>query len=214
MKDKWPSGAHAMRMIILTEAYNKLPDANFDMKAAKSAAFAIIAAYEYVNRCVIWDLIQRMEYIENKKELDAQYQGGQYKPKKPDHLAHWMASAAFSEDQDGSYAKQGEEWHILPAKAELTVTGPDEHGMNNIRLNFLKVPVANPANLTAKGERMYQHVKQSYQGDPRAAEIASRTVLSRSLNIPGLVRNPAVAELDSVKPLADYYQRPVRQRSR
>jgi hypothetical protein len=47
----------------------------------------------------------------------------------------------------------------------------------------------NPAGLTAKGERMYEHVKAGYAGDPRADEIASRTVLARAKATPGL-RNP------------------------
>ena len=44
----------------------------------------------------------------------------------------------------------------------------------------------NPAGLTAKGERMYEHIKEGYGGDPRAAEIASRTVLARSRTTRGL----------------------------
>jgi len=51
---------------------------------------------------------------------------------------------------------------------------------------------SNPAGLTAKGERMYRQVKRGYEerGEPRAAEIASRTVLSRVGSIPGLRSNP------------------------
>lgn len=49
---------------------------------------------------------------------------------------------------------------------------------------------SNPARLTAKGERMYEHVKQGYGADPRAEEIAARTVLSRAKQIPGLTSNP------------------------
>jgi hypothetical protein len=48
---------------------------------------------------------------------------------------------------------------------------------------------SNPAGLTAKGERMYEHIKEGYGRDPRAAEIASRTVLDRASKIPGLKRN-------------------------
>lgn len=48
----------------------------------------------------------------------------------------------------------------------------------------------NPAGLTKKGERMYQHVKRSYRGDPRAKEIAARTVMSRAQVSPGLRRKP------------------------
>ena len=48
----------------------------------------------------------------------------------------------------------------------------------------------NPAGLTAKGERMYEHIKRGYEerGEPRAAEIASRTVLSTARRTPGLKR--------------------------
>jgi hypothetical protein len=51
---------------------------------------------------------------------------------------------------------------------------------------------SNPAGLTAKGERMYQHIKESYGDDPRAAEIASRTVLSRR-NPPNVLPVPGQA---------------------
>jgi hypothetical protein len=49
---------------------------------------------------------------------------------------------------------------------------------------------SNPAGLTAKGERMYEHVKKGYGADPRAEEIAARTVLARAKEVPGLYRNP------------------------
>ena len=48
---------------------------------------------------------------------------------------------------------------------------------------------SNPAGLSAKGERMYEHIKQGYGDDPRAKEIASRTVMARSREVKGL-RNP------------------------
>jgi len=52
----------------------------------------------------------------------------------------------------------------------------------------------NPAGLTSKGERMYEHIKAGYAGDPRAKEIASRTVLARAHEVPGLKRrNPYLA---------------------
>jgi hypothetical protein len=54
----------------------------------------------------------------------------------------------------------------------------------------------NPAGLTTKGERMYEHVKASYAGSPRAKEIAARTVLARaSEGTPGLRKNPSHAEI-------------------
>lgn len=49
----------------------------------------------------------------------------------------------------------------------------------------------NPAGLTAKGERMYEHIRDRYRGSPRAEEIASRTVLARARTTPGLARNPS-----------------------
>ncbi len=49
----------------------------------------------------------------------------------------------------------------------------------------------NPAGLTARGERMYEHVKTSYPGDPRAKEIAARTVYARaSEGVVGLRQRP------------------------
>lgn len=54
-----------------------------------------------------------------------------------------------------------------------------------------KIPkTANPAGLTARGERMYGHIRDSYGDDPRSSEIAARTVISRSHDIPGLMKNP------------------------
>jgi len=52
----------------------------------------------------------------------------------------------------------------------------------------------NPANFTAKGERMYDEIKRGYQskGDPRAKEIAARTVYARAAEgVPGLVKPKA-----------------------
>ena len=47
---------------------------------------------------------------------------------------------------------------------------------------------SNPAGLTAKGERMYEDIKRGYEerGEPRAKEIAARTVQARAHEIPGL----------------------------
>jgi hypothetical protein len=48
----------------------------------------------------------------------------------------------------------------------------------------------NPAGLTAKGERMYRHIRDRYEaeGDPRAKEIAARTVYARARRTRGLVK--------------------------
>jgi hypothetical protein len=46
--------------------------------------------------------------------------------------------------------------------------------------------IPNPAGLTKKGERMYEHIKAGYGRDHRAAEIASRTVLARAKTTRGL----------------------------
>jgi hypothetical protein len=50
----------------------------------------------------------------------------------------------------------------------------------------------NPASFTAKGERMYQHIKEQYeaQGEPRAKEIAARTVYAQAAEgVSGLVNS-------------------------
>jgi hypothetical protein len=52
--------------------------------------------------------------------------------------------------------------------------------------------IKNPEGLTPKGERMYEHIKASYAGDPRAKEIAARTVLARvGEGAKGLKKNPS-----------------------
>jgi hypothetical protein len=51
-------------------------------------------------------------------------------------------------------------------------------------------PGQNPrGTFTAKGERMYRDVKRHYRGDPRASEIAARTVYARAKDgVKGLVK--------------------------
>lgn len=64
---------------------------------------------------------------------------------------------------------------------------PEEDPMRQ-RYSLLEL---NPANFTAKGERMYEDIKRGYQakGDPRAKEIAARTVYARAAEgVPGLVK--------------------------
>ena len=64
-----------------------------------------------------------------------------------------------------------------------TESAGDEGGYEVVRVN--------PAGLTAKGERMYEHVKAGYAGSPRAKEIAARTVLARAKEgSRGLKANP------------------------
>lgn len=54
----------------------------------------------------------------------------------------------------------------------------------------------NPPGLTAKGERMYAHVKAGYGTAPRAKEIASRTVYARAhAGTPGLVKSNPLGQL-------------------
>lgn len=73
-----------------------------------------------------------------------------------------------------------------------------------------------PRDLTPKGERLYEHVKQSYAGDPRAEEIAARTVYARAREgTEGLVKrnrpehnprhraNPDADEFDAVRFIGD-----------
>lgn len=49
-------------------------------------------------------------------------------------------------------------------------------------------PQHNPATFTKKGERLYEHIKEGYGHDPRAKEIAARTVYKISHSTPGLVK--------------------------
>lgn len=51
----------------------------------------------------------------------------------------------------------------------------------------------NPRTFTSRGERMYEHIKAGYGKDPRAAEIAARTVYARSKDVPGLLRANGIA---------------------
>ena len=47
----------------------------------------------------------------------------------------------------------------------------------------------NPSTFTKKGERMYRHIKRGYGSDPRAKEIAARTVYAAAKRgTRGLVR--------------------------
>ena len=49
-------------------------------------------------------------------------------------------------------------------------------------------PKSNPANLTKKGEKIYEAIKKGYGRDPRAKEIAARTVYKMAHTKPGLVK--------------------------
>jgi hypothetical protein len=63
----------------------------------------------------------------------------------------------------------------------------DSEQLQYITQDLMDSPMeSNPAGLTAKGERMYEHIKAGYGDTPRAAEIASRTVLARAKQVPGL----------------------------
>jgi hypothetical protein len=75
--------------------------------------------------------------------------------------------------------------------------GP-EHHVRHLRASditlepFDRALVENPPNFTKKGERMYRHIKEGYAGDPRAKEIAARTVYaSAAKGVPGLLRRPS-----------------------
>ena len=65
------------------------------------------------------------------------------------------------------------------------------------------IPSKNPPpGLTAKGERMYEHIKEGYGRDPRAKEISARTVIARAKEDPtlelaqsGYYGNPALSEM-------------------
>jgi hypothetical protein len=85
------------------------------------------------------------------------------------------------------------EQFVAPAQPERLPRGTPMEFEDTIRVSQRKNP-RNPAGLTRKGERMYKHIKAGYAGDPRAKEIASRTVLARAKDVPGLKRlNPYLA---------------------
>ena len=96
-------------------------------------------------------------------------------------------------------------WSTLKWKGREVIEA-DEDGPEEVReyrncnvcdSTIAKLMTPNPAGLTAKGERMYEDIKRSYQArkDPRAKEIASRTVLARSKEgAAGLVKNAQPGE--------------------
>lgn len=83
------------------------------------------------------------------------------------------------------------EWH---GEIELGIEGESRLDMESIRQGPGPTVrrVKNPRGaFTAKGERMYEHVKHSEHGSPRAKEIAARTVYARAEEgVPGLLANP------------------------
>src|SRR5574337_225106 len=87
------------------------------------------------------------------------------------------------------------EWH---GEIELGIEGESHLDMESIRQGPGPTVrrVKNPRGaFTAKGERMYEHVKHSEHGSPRAKEIAARTVYARAEEgAPGLLANPALSE--------------------
>jgi hypothetical protein len=84
----------------------------------------------------------------------------------------------------------------LPIIHEQDVSELDEarklmaRGETGDSRNRPRRPRRNPAGLTAKGERMYEHVQQGYGRDARAKEIAARTVLARAHDVHGLTIKP------------------------
>jgi hypothetical protein len=96
-------------------------------------------------------------------------------------------------------------WSELPQKKveyiEADEDGPaetwDVRDCPKCGSTLVKRTIGNPSGLTAKGERMYQDIKRSYQArrDPRAKEIASRTVLARAKGgVSGLTKNAQPGE--------------------
>jgi hypothetical protein len=169
----------------------------------------LIGLYEYANRCVLFDMIARFRHVEDKKADEAFKLGHRYKSKTQDDLARWMVESAMKrglgiDPHDQEWATAGDEWGIVPV--EFSVKSViDDGGQRKIIFSGKPVRIANPAGLTPKGERMYQHIKAGYKGDPRAAEIASRTVIARSRDVPGLRRNPSLENVERIVPLAEIY---------
>jgi hypothetical protein len=94
-----------------------------------------------------------------------------------------------------SRAHGGREQMILDTKAEAE-SAMQRLAATHTDLKLSRVGERNPADLTAKGERMYRDIKVGYAGDPRAKEIAARTVRAAAgRGVPGLIRrrNPGAA---------------------
>lgn len=106
-----------------------------------------------------------------------------------DDAAHYAHEISEHGARDVRVIKRPPRLH--PALVRSMQGNPDDGDYSHVEdaTDHLDMP-ANPAGLTAKGERMYEAIKAGYGRDPRAAEIASRTVLARSRTTPGLKRNP------------------------
>jgi len=81
--------------------------------------------------------------------------------------------------------KQDDDWGDPAAFAS---TYPDEREERTTRTYLPGQTRPNPASFTKKGERLYEHIKEGYGHDPRAKEIAARTVYKISHSTPGLVK--------------------------
>lgn len=102
-------------------------------------------------------------------------------------MGHKTAAQLAVEDDDDAL----DGWSnrdILAATGAMNIADARTRLASAIRAEARRQAKQNPAGLTAKGERMYEQIRRGYEerGEPRAKEIASRTVMARSRTVPGL----------------------------
>lgn len=101
-----------------------------------------------------------------------------------------FAMYALSKAEGYGYLEGGFIGLPIPTSPRITMDVSFDGHEATYDINSRIPRTANPAGLSARGERMYGHIREGYGDDPRAAEIAARTVIARSREIPGLMRNP------------------------
>lgn len=144
-------------------------------EAAYKAADDLAALFVAKNDVAMLGLFQRAE--------DAGDPGAD-----PDLFGHYMAMQALGHgvswfDDHPKFEVKFPRFECFFDGDELFWSGEGSH-KNPRGKDALDVPdVTNPTGvLTAKGERMYEDIKRGYEekGEPRAAEIAMRTVYARA----------------------------------
>jgi hypothetical protein len=144
--------------------------------AAERAAGELAELFKVKNNASLEQLAQRARVADGKK-IDEE------------DFGHYLAMMAMGEGV--GWWDDHKRFDLKVPRFEVMYDGRSLEWSGETITVQPKLPGVNPAGLTAKGERMYGKIKAGYGADPRAAEIASRTVLARSREIPGLKkRNP------------------------
>jgi len=121
-------------------------------------------------------------------------------------IVEGASEAAAMETAEADMTQGGTDNNYI-ASEDWTVIGEDPSEEQLLEFSREKNPsgsdfdiagVTNPETFTAKGERMYKEIAKSHAGDPRAKEIAARTVYARAKQIPGLVANSSRGELENI----------------